>query len=303
MAATELDFRVMGSRSRILVVGGDDGLAARGHRRLRQLERRWSRFVAGSEVSRLNSEQGVPVLVSADTYRLVERACEGWDSTGGAFDPTVLDAVEAIGYDVSFDLLAPDRPATTSVATVPGCHDIELDPLVSSVTLPVGVRIDPGGVGKGLAADLVATELVASGADGVMVDVGGDLRVLGDSPTNDGWDVGIEHPSAPGPGVARIRLLDGGVATSTTAYHTWTMGGRRVHHLIDPATARPVESSVLSVTVAASDAAWAEMLAKAVFVLGVDDGRRLLEPFGAFASFITGDGILVVDPPFEEMAA
>lgn len=299
----ELGFRVMGSRSSVLVVGGGNGLAERGRSRLRQLEQRWSRFLPESEVSRLNNEPGIPVVVSRDTYHLVERACDAWQSTNGAFDPTVLDAVEVAGYDASFELLPRRRPARATVAAVPGCRGIELDPIVSAVTLPPGVRIDPGGLGKGLAADLVASELMMAGADGVMVDVGGDLRVLGDAPNGGTWDVGIEDPSDPGPSVAHVHLLDGGVATSTVAFHTWTMGDRDVHHLIDPSTARPVGTDLLSVSVVASDATWAEILAKAVFVLGADAGQRMLRSFGAFCCLVTNDGILIADPPFEEMAA
>ncbi|MCZ7529777.1 MAG: FAD:protein FMN transferase [Acidimicrobiia bacterium] len=287
----------------MLVVGGDTDLAFRGRARLEQLERRWSRFLPDSELSRLNEEPETPVVVSDDTYLLAERVCAAWVQTDGAFDPTVLDAIEAAGYDATFDELPDDRPVGADGPTVaPGCGGIEMDPVVRTITLPRGVRLDPGGLGKGLAADIVAAELVAAGADGAMVDVGGDLRVLGVPPGGDGWNVGVEDASHPGQDVAQVRLAHGGVATSTAAFRTWNVEGHPTHHLIDPVVSRPVASDLMSVTIAAADAAWAEALSTAVFVRGLEAGRELVDGVGAAACLVTTDGRLFAQSPFEEMA-
>jgi thiamine biosynthesis lipoprotein len=178
VSTQEREAELMGTTAHVIVTGAEPGLAARAVERLRLLEARWSRFLPDSEISRLNEHPGVPVLVSHDTYLLVERAIEGWRLTGGLFDPTLLRELRAAGYDRSFELMragasAPDdRPADAGArppdrATLrPTTDAITLDPLVRTVRLPFGVELDPGGIGKGLAADLVVEELRAQGATG-----------------------------------------------------------------------------------------------------------------------------------------
>src|SRR5262245_13569523 len=100
-------FRAMGSDAHVLVVGGPAGLAARAQARVDDLERKWSRFLPDSEVSRLTARAGSAVEVSGDTVELVTRAIGAWRLTGGAFDPTVLGAVIRAGYDRSFEELGP----------------------------------------------------------------------------------------------------------------------------------------------------------------------------------------------------
>ena len=150
----------------------------------------------------------------------------------------MLRALERSGYDRDFASVPRTGDAlTASTSPAPGCGDIELDPLVKSVRLPPGVALDLGGIGKGLAADLVAQALVDAGADGVLVNLGGDARILGESPRSEGWIVEFENPLAFGSlGVAR--LAGGAVCTTTRTKRRWTRGGVPQHHLIDPATAR-----------------------------------------------------------------
>src|SRR5258705_3777896 len=100
----ERRFRAMGSDAHVLIVGPDH-LADRAEQRIADLERRWSRFDVRSEVSALNRHAGAPVLVSAETFELVERALDAWRMTHGWFDPTVLGALERAGYERSFDTI------------------------------------------------------------------------------------------------------------------------------------------------------------------------------------------------------
>ena len=103
-----------------------------------------------------------------------------WKWTGGRYDPTVLHAIEAAGYDRSFEQIEAHRPAGSGKAMpAPGCAGVVLDPHLRTVTLPPGVGFDPGGIGKGLAADLVVDLLLEEGAAGACVDLGGDGRAAG----------------------------------------------------------------------------------------------------------------------------
>lgn len=279
----------MGAEARVLVVGepGPLDLADRAAERVADLEARWSRFLPDSEVSRLNASPGVPVVVSPDTFALVERAVDAWGVTAGLFDPTVLAALEAAGYDRSFDRYAPREPRP-STGPAPGCAGLHLDPIVGSVALPRGVRLDPGGIGKGLAADLVATELVSAGAAGALVDLGGDVRVTGRAPDPAGWVVAVEDPFAPERDLARAALADGAVATSSRLLRVWA--GGRAHHLVDPRTGLPSTSDLVAVSVVAGEAWWAEVLAKAALLAGSAGAAGVIDAGGATGLLVDAAG-------------
>src|SRR4051794_12289343 len=174
----------MGTRARILVRGGPDDLAARGEALAHDLEARWTRFRPDSELMRLNAGAGRPVRVSEPTFALVARAVDAWHRTAGRFDPTGLDALTAAGYDRDF-ATGLDRPGAVCDGSgstgrrLPGCRRVRLDPLVAAVSLPAEVQLDLGGIGKGYGADRIVAALVDEGAEGVCVDLGGDVRVAG----------------------------------------------------------------------------------------------------------------------------
>ena len=260
----------MGSDVHLVLVGGSAEALAGAVHRIEQLESRWSRFRPDSEVSALNDSAGRPVTVSTDTRLLVERATEAWRLTGGAFDPTVLTDLLRAGYDRSFEQLPGNQFDTCdgsrrNRSVDAPCTDIVVDG--PAVTIPVGLGFDAGGIGKGLAADLVAADLIGEGVAGVCVNIGGDLRVLGDSPSGDGWTLAIEHPLAATP-IALVGLLEGAVATSSVLRRVWKRGGKQRHHLIDPSTGEPSESDVELASVIAGQAWQAEVLAKAALLRG-----------------------------------
>ena len=225
-------------------------------------------------ISRLNAApKDRPIIVSPETFRLLERAVSAWNITHGCYDPTVLDAVIANGYDRTFMHVPSVRSSDAndpSPSAAPGCDGIELNERLLAVTLPAGVRIDPGGIGKGLAADLVAEALTACGADGALVDVGGDIRVSGAGPHDGAWVIDIADPIDESRPLAHLELTDAGIATSSALRRSWVLGDRR-HHLIDPATGRPTDTGVAQATVIAPEAWRAEALTKAIFVTGSID--------------------------------
>jgi thiamine biosynthesis lipoprotein len=297
MGAEDISFRAMGSDAHVIVVGGPPGLAERARRRIDDLERRWSRFLPDSEISDLTRRAGEWVALSADSVRLVERALDAWRLTVGRFDPTVLGAVIRAGYDRSFDELGPSGGDSASPLTV-GAAGIRVDG--DRVRLPPGVGFDPGGIGKGLAADIVVAETLAAGAAGACVNLGGDLRVAGrppDSPSSGGtaWTVAVEHPSSPEP-LALLGLHDGAVATSTTLRRRWRAEGQERHHLIDPWTGAP-STSDLTLAAAVTAEAWvAEVLAKAVLLRGSTRAFDLVAGLGADALTVDRDGLIRSTP-------
>ncbi len=285
----------MGSHAQVVVVGGRPGLAEDARRRVDQLEARWSRFLPASEVSALNRRAGEPVPVSADTRLLVTRAVEGWRLSGGAFDPTVLGPVIRAGYDRTFDEVVA-RPAPGRSTLDLGAAGIVVDG--PTVCIPPGTGFDPGGIGKGLAADLVCDELMAAGAEGACVNLGGDVRVAGTGADGEAWTVSVEHEWAEEP-VAVLGLAAGAVATSTTLRRRWVIAGDGArHHLIDPQTGLPSGTDVTSATVVAGAAWAAEVLAKAVLLRGSATAFDILGGTGAEGLVVDAGGRTAATPGF-----
>ncbi len=297
---------LMGTTAHVVLTGPsapDDGSVIE---RLRQLEARWSRFRDDSEVSRLNAAAGKPCVVGPETVDLIERSKWAWHRTAGLFDPTVLDAVRAAGYNRSFEELSitanalPSASEPSETLPAPGAGGITVDPTTGLVQLPDDVRLDPGGIGKGLAADLCATAAVDAGAEGALVSVGGDLRVAGEAPPR-GWEIELDHHVA---APACVNLRVGALATSTTLRRRWQTRRGIAHHVIDPRTGRPSNSPVVACSVVAGQAWWAEALATALIVSGgrvstdapgsasdeesTPDWDALLDDTGALLTFSDG---------------
>lgn len=286
-------FRVMGSDAHVVVVSGGVGadaaaLVDRARQRLEELERRWTRFSPDSELSLLNQSGGQARRVSAETFALVERAVAGWRATHGRFDPTVLAAVVAAGYDRDFAAM-PATPVPVPARPAPGCAGIVLSRQTCVVRLPLGTHVDAGGIGKGYAADLVVAELVQRGATSACVNVGGDLRVSGTSPDGGPWLVEVEDPWD-GPSRATLALREGAVATTSRVRRAWSTDAGEAHHLVDPAWGEPARSGLACVTVVSGEAWRAEVLAKAAFIGGLHEGTRLVEREQAAALFVADDG-------------
>lgn len=287
---------VMGGSAHLIAVGAPSGALERAAERLRHLEALWSRFRPTSEISLLNARGGAPTVVSVDTLRLVEVAVRSWRLTQGAFDPTVLAAVEALGYDRTFEQVRPQdsiaagsRPGAGSGQDrrAPGCAEIGCDTSALTVTLPVGCRFDPGGIGKGLAADIVTQQLLDEGAAGACANVGGDVRVRGTSLDGRDWVVGIDDPHHTGEQLTSLVMTDAGLATSSRLLRRW---GSDRHHLVDPSTGLPTDNDLDAVSIAAGDAALAEALTKAAFVRGAEAVLPLLNGVGAAGLFVHRDG-------------
>jgi thiamine biosynthesis lipoprotein len=293
-------FRAMGTDVEVLAVGADDAamdtLGALAVDALEAREARWSRFRPTSELCRINDAAGAPVVVAPDTFALVALAVDAWRTTGGRYDPTVLAALEAAGYDRDFDAVARDGDdAVGQRPAVPGCDGVQLDRVVSAVRLPPGVALDLGGIGKGYAADGVSGELLEAGVPGVrgvLVNLGGDLRARGDAPEPHGWVVDVDDPLDTGR-TGLLALAEGAIATSTRLRRAWTRGGQARHHLIDPATGAPATSGLASVTVVAGEAWRAEVLAKAAFVAGPATAAELVAAAGATGLLVTDGGDVV----------
>jgi FAD:protein FMN transferase len=251
-------------------------------------ERRFSRFRADSELSHVNAASGRSLSVSASFASVMARALDGARATEGAFDPTVLGAMEATGYDREFDevlagargMLHPPRPCGR-------WRDVTLRGDV--LRIPAGVGIDLGGIAKGWTADLAATRALEAGLPWVVVNAGGDLRIAGDAPV---IEIAVEDPDDRATEIGRLSIREGALATSSTRARSWGPG---LHHVIDPRTGAPAETDLLQVTVTAPTCAEAEVVATAVLLSGSTAAARA-------AVAVTDDGRMLIGVPIEDAA-
>jgi thiamine biosynthesis lipoprotein len=224
-------------------------------------EQRFSRFREDSELTSVNANAGRWTTVTPGFERLVAFSLRQAERTHGLFDPTVLHAMIAAGYDRDLDeVLAGARGALSPPQPCGRWAEVERRP--RAVRLPDGVGLDLGGVAKGWTADLAAEAAVDAGMPWALVSAGGDLRIAGDA---GGIEVAIEDPWAATEEVARIRVSSGALASSSTTRRAWGPG---LHHVIDPRTGAPSDAAALQATVWAPTCAEAETLATWAILTG-----------------------------------
>jgi thiamine biosynthesis lipoprotein len=244
-----------------------------------------NRFDPTSEISRLTESGADAELVSPALADILTAALRGARLSDGAVDPTVGRALVALGYDSAVAGTAPpSQPVTVSVSAT--WHDVHLD--AGRLSLPPGVLLDLGAVGKAHAVDRAAerARVVTGGA--VLVAIGGDLRACG-AGSDPPWLVEVaEAPDAPG--TAWVHVRSGGVATSTTTARTWrTRGGGPAHHVLDPTTGRPACVVWRTATVAAATCVDANTASTATLVKGASAEAWLLRN-GLPARLVHRDG-------------
>ena len=215
-----------------------------------------SRFRPDSELSRLNAAGGEPTAVSAMFADLLAVALRAARLTGGDVDPTCGHALTGLGYDRDFaDVSAAgDAPPrlTGPVGPVPGWTTVRLDQGGRRVRLEHGAQLDLGATAKAWAADKCAEQIADRVDCGVLVSLGGDVAVAGEPP-DDGWRIRVtdDHAAPDWAAGQTVTISSGGLATSSTTVRTWRLGGRQVHHIIDPSTGEPARSCWRTVSVAA----------------------------------------------------
>lgn len=267
-------FRAMGTRIELAAIGisgeamrqaADDAMQF-----AEEWEERFSRFRASSELSRVNAGAGTRVAVSADFVAVLDAALDGYRQSGGRFDPSLLNAMTRLGYDCTFADIgstgagnADSRRAQTNGRPA----DILINRTEQTVCLPPGLGLDFGGIAKGMFVDRLAERFHYW--PGGSINAGGDVRVWGKPPNGSVWVVGIECPNDTGRECCQIAMHSpdaGAIATSAMNRRKWTIGNESYHHLIDPASGRPIAGEIASVTALAPDLRTAEIATKSLLV-------------------------------------
>lgn len=244
-----------------------------------------TRFEPQSELMRLAAQAGVPVRASAILYEAVQFALAVAEESGGAFDPTVGQAMEARGFNREYRSGKTIRSGIDSGAV--SYRDVRLDAERRTITLLRPLILDLGAVAKGLAVDLAARELRPF--ENFAINAGGDLYLGGRNPEGERWSIGIRHPRRAEELIGSVRVSNRAVCTSGD-YERRAADGEG-HHILDPRTGTSpnrAATGVASVTVIGPNAVLADALATAAFVLGPAEGLPLLERLGV-------DGVVVCE--------
>ena len=244
---------------------------------MHRIDQSMSPFRPESDLSRINREAAVAdVPVSEELFHLLACANEFSRLSDGAFDITFASAGHLYDYRQA---VRPDDEALARAREAVGWERLQLDARRRTVRFErAGMRIDLGGFAKGHAVEMGAAILRRHGIAHAIVSAGGDSRVIGDRRGRP-WTIGIRHPRRADEVVAMLPLEDVAISTSGDYERYFEVDGERCHHLIDPRTGKS-PSGVQSVTVIAADGLTTEAMSKTVFVLGVEQGMRLVESLG-----------------------
>jgi FAD:protein FMN transferase len=227
-----------------------------------RVERKYSRYRGDNVVARINDAGGRPIVVDEETAKLLDYADELFRLSDGLFDITSGVLRRAFTFDGSDRLPSPS--AVRRLKSRIGWHRVGWRSPV--LTLPAGMEIDLGGIGKEYAVDRAA--MLAQSSGRCLINFGGDLRVTGTAADDEGWLVGVEGIAGGRLPVKRIRLMRGALATSGDAHRFLLKNGRRYSHVLNPRTGWPVDGAPRSVTVAAPSCTQAGMLATLAMLRG-----------------------------------
>lgn len=255
---------------------------------VRALEKKLSVTDAGSEIYAINEHGGG--YADSETLGLIRAALGFAERTGGALDITVYPAVRAWGF-------------TTGEYRVPS--DEELSALLEKVDwtgvmtdsggckLRQGMMLDLGAVAKGYASDRLRAQLAAEGVESAILNLGGNVMCVGKKPDGSDWSVAITDPEG-GEYACVIKVGDAAVVTSGGYQRFFEQDGVIYRHIIDPATGRPVDNGLASVTVIAQSGLTADALSTALYVMGLEKAIEFWRASDDFeAVFITEDGRLI----------
>ena len=292
---TALRFGCFGAVATVHVGGSSpthsaEGAAERSRQRLLEVHRSLSRFIPDSELSRLNRSPLTAVAAGPLICSLARAAVAAGRRSGGLVDATQLGPLEQAGYEDSMEEAAtlslelalaaapPRRPASPDPEA--RWRTIEVDEHMGTVTRPPGVRLDSGGIAKGLAADLVAASLRAHPT--FAVDCAGDIRIGGAAALP--RKVLVEDPFGGEP-LHELEITHGAVATSGIGRRAWLRpDGSPAHHLLDPGSGQPAFTGIVQITALAPTAQLAEVLAKTALLRGPQSAESELR-FGGVLVF------------------
>lgn len=255
-------------------------------------ENRLSKTVSGSDIDRINHSNGTAVTVSADTVRLLNKALYYAELSNGGVDPTI-GAVSSL-WD--FQAAVPDLPDAAALDAALAHVDyrvVMVDPEARTVTLTdPQAQIDLGFIAKGYIADRLKEFLIGQGVNHALINLGGNVLVIGSKPDGSPYQIGIQQPFAvTGTPALTIDLIDRS-AVSSGNYERYFIKDKIIyHHILNTQTGYPIDNELNAVTILSADSVDGDALSTLVYALGLEKGTALIESLPDISAiFITKDG-------------
>ena len=237
--------------------------------RLLALDALWSATREGSDVARLNSGAGEAIALSHKTMRLLRMSEEVREETKGALDVTLAPLLQLWGFTGGVHRV-PTAEEIEAARALTGAGKLKLDEAAGTARLEKGSSVELGAVAKGYAGELVAAELKSRGVRSALLDLGGNIEVIGAREGGAPWRIGLRNPFG-GALLGTVAVTDAAVVTSAIDQRFFTdEAGNRYWHILDPATGKPAASGLASATVIAKSGGRADALSTALFVMGAE---------------------------------
>ena len=259
-----------------------------------RLENKLSRFIADSEVSKINLNSGLcGVKISSETYEVLSYALTLSEITQGLFDITVAPLIDL--WDYKHSSVAPYKFKIRKILRKINYHELILNPADHTAFLSSsGQSIDLGGIGKGYASERCIRVFQEYGITSAYVSIGGNVSTLGNKPDGSFWSVGIKHPRYEDCLIGAVKVSGKSVVTSGD-YERYFIDrkGNRWHHILNPTIGYPAHSGLISVSVVAESAMIADGLSTAIFVAGINKGLGYLAKFQGAEAVLVDDRLRV----------
>lgn len=283
---------LLGTICNIRISGGDDKDLDIAFNRIRQVESRMSRNKKTSEIRKIAHAGNAGLKVSPGPCQVINRALDFGHLSGGLFDITIAPIVDLWGFgnnDVEPHL--PSQGELNRILPLVDYRKVNLRENCQVSTGP-GQRIDLGGIAKGYAADEAAKVLKEAGVKSALINLGGNILVLGEKNNGQPWKFGIQDPLQPTGAMMGTIEIDSGALVTSGIYERYVeTNGKKYHHILDPRTGYPVENNLAGVSITAPSGLDADVLSTVIFMLGIDKGCELLAKFpNTGAIFITKTG-------------
>lgn len=296
---------VLGTVCTIKLYDSDDtAIIDKAIARLSELEDILSINKTGTELDKVNEMSGIePVKVSADTLNVVKKGLEYSALSNGTMDITVGPLVKLWGIGTEWAAV-PSQEDIDTAKNLINYKDVVIDEANSTIYLKnPGMIIDLGAIAKGYAADEVIKLLTDNGVKSAIVNLGGNIFVLGKKVDGSDWTVGIQNPENDGePTIGSITVDNKSIVTSGVYERYFEEDGKKYHHILSPETGFPYENDILGVSIISNASIDGDSLSTTLFALGVEEGLKLIESIdGVEAIFVTKDHKLHMTKGFEEI--
>ena len=259
-------------------------------RKLCEIDDKMSVFKENSEISKINQHAGKQVqIVSKDTYYVIEKAIKYCSLSKGDFDITIRPIVALWGIGKE-DSKVPTINEIKETLKVVNYKDIVTDKNNRSIFLKYKKQeIDVGGIAKGYAADEVRDIMLKNKIKSGLINLGGNIFVIGNKDDGTAWTVGIQNPiKTRGEFALTISVINKSIVTSGSYERYFETGGKKYHHIINPSTGYPSESDIISATIISDNSIDGDGLSTGVYIMGVQKAMKLIEEIkGIDAIFIT----------------